>query len=78
MFDRNEYYPKKQLSASANHEEFFIPSDIMGDLVCSSFDLVWIYYNKTVMPAIYSHDIVYPNHRPATLKEIEKYHATHQ
>ena len=73
VYTRDEYEPKAHLSAAGIHEHFLIPCDPLGNHVAESFDVVWIHYNGETQPAIYSKDLHYPGHRPATKEEIKAY-----
>lgn len=77
MYPRDKYIPKSQLSPTAIREEFLIPTNTLGDQVANNFDIVWIFYNGDVMPAIYNKGVYYPGHRPATKTEIEAYRNLH-
>ena len=57
-----------QLSLYANHIEFGIPENRLGNLICS-LPLVWGRVDGKVQPCIYIKEITYPSFERISRKE---------
>lgn len=64
-----DYYPRVQLSAAANMEEFGLPDTPLGRLV-AEMPLVWGRVDGEIQPCILHPDVHYPGFMPVTAEEV--------